>query len=115
MEKDKKVRYVTNKYQMEMVLQSRKLSSGSKLVLLNLRKWLGGKNYCWPSQTTIGKELGLSSRMIRNHIKVLEKAGIIQVSRGAYSPKLGKSVSSNRYDLSKILQKKAINGKDEEI
>jgi len=114
MENNNKSKYVVNKYQLQQVLKSRLISSGSKLVLLHLKSFLYGKDYCFPSQQTIANNLGLSQRQVRNHITALKKVGFIKVKRSAYNPHTQKSVTSNKYDLNYILQKKE-NKSDEEI
>lgn len=104
---DKKTIYVNNKFKLEQILAD-KIPPGAKLVLLNLLHRTGGKNYAFPSQKTIGKDLGMGDRQVRNHLKVLREKGYITWSRGAENPKTGSRFNSNSYDLSSILVEKRI-------
>jgi len=104
-----KLIYKVDRQILNKVLSSKNFNSGSKLVLRNLIDRLGYKNYCFPSQTTIGKDLGLSERQVRNHIRFLQQRGVIRITRRlAVNQKKNKHVYSNTYDLSPILFEKLI-------
>ena len=98
-------KYKINGYKLKEILTDRTITPSTKLVLLNLTSRLGGKNFCFPSQETIAKDLGLSVRYVRYHISILRKRNIICTKRSAFNPKTSKALNSNRYDLSSILQK----------
>ena len=106
-----KVIYVVNAYELKIVLANKKVTTGAKLVLLNLSSRLGGKDYCFPSQETIGKDLGLSARQVRTHIKTLVDKRIIFVKKRALNQQKEKHMYSNEYNLTNILKKKTINDK----
>ena len=61
--------------------------------------------YCWPSQWTISKDLGISPRQVRNQLTVLKNLKIIVWKKGkpVYSTVSGEyRVASNRYDFTHI-------------
>lgn len=106
-----KVIFVVDAYKLREVLADKRLTTGAKLVLLNLKSRLGGKDYCFPSQETIGKDLGLSARQVRTHVKTLVSKKIIFVKKRALNQKKEKHMYSNEYNLTNILKKKTINDK----
>lgn len=96
--------YKVNAFEFKAILADKTIPPGAKLVLFNLQHRLGGKMFAFPSQKTIGKDIGLSDRQVRYHLKTLKNRGIISWSRGTYNPKTGNRLNSNHYDLTKILQ-----------
>lgn len=111
------VRYKVDKEQLRVILAipSSELSSGAKLVLLNLIQRLGGKNHVWPKQETIGKDVGLGVKQVGNHLKKLLLKGYIQKSRGGIVTKEGYKPTSNRYFLDAILIPYRVRQKEEEV
>lgn len=95
--------YKINKFKLQKILANKKVSSGAKLVLMNLLFRTGGKNFAFPSQIRIASDLGLSARQIRNHLSVLKSHRILKWEKGAYNPKTKSKINSNKYDLSEIL------------
>ncbi len=110
-----KFRYVPNKKKMEELLSTpnSKLPAGAKLVFLNLMHRLGGKRTCWPSQERIAKDVGFSSRQVRNHLRRLEKIGaIVQSQRGFKDTRLHRqNTRSSEYDLGNMLVLKNLDDK----
>ena len=53
------------------------LSSSAKLCYGQLARYAGEKGFCYPSQNTLSRELGISERQIRNILKELESGGFI--------------------------------------
>ena len=97
--------YTTDKFKLEKVLADKSIPPGAKLILLNLMYRTGLKNYAFPSQKKISKDVGLKERQVRNHLNKLKNKGIISWSRKIVDPKTGKKINSNTYDLSNILRK----------
>ena len=70
------------------------LPSNSKYVAAYLRTYMNAKrDLCWPSVGRISKETGLSEQTVRTHIKHLETAEWLIVTR----TKGGHSGTTNRY------------------
>ena len=65
-----------------------------KVYILLLKYALGKKN-CYPSLSTLGKELGISKNAVSQHIKKLEAAGYIKIDKDYQS----KAVVKNHYRL----------------
>ncbi|KKQ92221.1 MAG: hypothetical protein UU16_C0035G0034 [Candidatus Woesebacteria bacterium GW2011_GWA2_40_7] len=93
-------------YTFKKVMQDKNIPPGAKLVLYNLISRLGGKNYSFPSQERIAKDIGLSARQVRNHLVALRRRGLITWKRGAFNPKTKGKLNSNQYDLSELLEQK---------
>jgi predicted transcriptional regulator len=74
--------YKVNEAGLEHILRRKEIPSGAKLVLLRLINRLKRKRYCWPKEETIGKEVGLSERQVRTHIKTLKRVGCFWIIRG---------------------------------
>lgn len=109
----KKIIFITDKLKMEPILANKKIPPGAKLILFNLIHRAGKKNYAFPSQKTIAKDIGLGERQVRIHLKKLNEKGIIKWNRGAINPKTGFQVNSNNYDLSSVLIAIEVNNKNE--
>ncbi len=41
----------------------------------------GSNGYCWPSQNTISAKTGIGTTSVQDHLKVLEKRQIIEISK----------------------------------
>jgi DNA-binding MarR family transcriptional regulator len=101
-----KNKFKLNIFVFQKIMQDKTIPSGAKLVLYNLKSRLGGKNYSFPSQETIAKDIGLTARQVRNHLALLRKRGILTWKRSAFNPKTKSRLNSNQYDLSAILVQK---------
>lgn len=99
----KDAKYNVSALAIDPILSDKSISSGVKLVLLSLIHRLGGKNYAFPSQKRIAKNIGLSERQVRNHLRLLKEKGVITWSRGVTNPRTKKVANVNSYNLSKIL------------
>ncbi len=80
-----------------VLLSECQLSIPARLLLCVLFKYSFQKDYCWPSQETLGKDLGRTPRHVRNLLKELERAGLIDPERLGWN-------RTNTYKLSKNLQ-----------
>jgi len=60
------------------VLTDAHLSAGAKLFLAHLQRWDWG-NGCWLTDRQLAREIGVSTRTVRNHTKALEEAGYLWV------------------------------------
>ena len=57
------------------------LSPSKRLMLCDLFRYMGDKDYCYPSQQSIAKDTGLKVRQIRNLLKELaEKDKVIEIT-----------------------------------
>lgn len=63
-----------------------------------LLKYAGKKDYCYPSQSTLAQNMGLSDRHIRNLIDELIKAGILSKKRTGFN-------KPNTYFVTKELER----------
>ncbi len=96
------IRYKLNWDMFNKVLAHKKISSGVKLLFLYLNKRRGYKLYCWPSQRRIANDLGVSSRQVRNQLKVLKDLKILVWKKGqtVYLKESNSyHVVSNKYDF----------------
>jgi DNA-binding transcriptional MocR family regulator len=57
------------------------LSRGARACLKTLQSYLGGKNYCWPSQYTLAEDLKCSRRSVIRYIKELRAAKLVTSGR----------------------------------
>jgi len=64
-----------------VVLENEKLSSIAKLCYAMLLKYAWYKNYCFPGQGTLAKEMGTSRPTVIKGLKELEKAGYLEQKR----------------------------------
>ena len=73
-------------YAPDWLLVSPDLSPGAKLVYVSLlRHFNKHKKMSWPSQGTVGKEVGLSARQVRRHVRELLEIGLVDVTATASS------------------------------
>ncbi|MEO8581774.1 MAG: helix-turn-helix domain-containing protein [Patescibacteria group bacterium] len=109
----KKTIYVNDRKKIQLVLAApkEKLSSGAKLVFLNLLSRLFGKATCWPSQQRIGADLALSARQVRKHLdKLVEFGAVIIIDKTNLDISTdGHHFRSNQYDMSNVLRLKEVN------
>lgn len=57
------------------------LNAGSKLLYAVLAKYAHGSGEAWPEQKSLAEDCGVEARSIRNHIKELVDAGLIEVEQ----------------------------------
>lgn len=62
------------------LLDDSKLSSSAKLVYVMLLKYAWEKDYCFPGQVTLAKDIGKSERHVRTAIKELEAQRLLSVT-----------------------------------
>lgn len=79
------------------LLSESQLSVPARYLLCVLHKYSFQKDYCWPGQETLGKDLGYSARHIRNLLNELLKSGVVVSERCGWN-------RTNTYKLSKNLQ-----------
>jgi biotin operon repressor len=56
------------------------LAPSKRLVLVCLFRYLGDKDYCFPSQQSIAEDTGLTERTVRTLLKELAKNGVIEIT-----------------------------------
>ena len=78
------------------IFEESQLSVPAKYLYCVLLKHCGQKDWCYPSQKTLGKCLGKSEKPIRRYLKELESAGIIFKKRIGFN-------RPNTYKVSKDL------------
>lgn len=110
----KKIIYKVNKYRYAAILADKSIPPGAKVILSNLKFRCGGKYYAFPSQMTIARDIGLSDRQVRYHLQLLHQKKIITWTRqGAENPKTKNKVNSNKYDLSRLMDRIEVDSKEE--
>lgn len=68
------------------VLRNPDLSPSAKLVFARLAQFAGRQGKAWPSDQTLGREVGLGDRQVRRCVAELERYGLIRrVSRAGHS------------------------------
>lgn len=88
------------------ILETPILSSSAKLVYCMILRRAQAKDYCFPGQERIGKDLGMSERTVREAIKELEKSGCLKmIRRGQGKTNIYKLPMRK---LDKILKKKSV-------
>ena len=78
------------------MLNVSQLSIPARYLYCVLTRHCGKSEWCFPGQITLGKELGISSRHVRNLVKELENIGLLTKQRTGYN-------KSNTYRLAKTL------------
>jgi hypothetical protein len=63
------------------ILVSTKISPGAKLAYTMLLKYAWEKDFCFPGQETLAKDMGSGVRSIVRYMQELEKAGFLKIVR----------------------------------
>jgi biotin operon repressor len=63
------------------LLKSARLSAGDKLAFAMLLSYAWQNDYCFPGQERLAKDMGLSDRSVRTHLKSLEANGLLAIRR----------------------------------
>src|SRR5438105_12136225 len=63
------------------LLRSKKLSAGDKMTFAMLLSYAWQNDYCFPGQERLAKDLGLTDRSVRTHLKSLEAIGLLAIKR----------------------------------
>ena len=63
------------------LLKSKKLSSGDKMTFAMLLSYAWQNDFCFPGQERLAKDLGLSDRSVRTHLKSLEAQELMTIKR----------------------------------
>jgi DNA-binding transcriptional ArsR family regulator len=63
------------------LLKSSKLSAGDKMAFAMLLSYAWQNDYCFPGQNRLAKDLGLTDRSVRTHLKSLETIGLLAIKR----------------------------------
>ena len=103
---EKEYFYIVDSEKLNKVLKDPIIASGTKVVLWALIRRLGFKEYTFVSQKTIGDDIGLKPRMIRQHIKILKIKGIIILKKGGINSITNRGYRSNTAFLTPILKRK---------
>ena len=71
------------------ILESSVLSPGAKLAYAMLLKYAWQHDYCFPGQTRLAKDMGITDRSVRTYLQELEANGVIGIKRrGMNKPNL---------------------------
>src|SRR5712691_5446424 len=63
------------------LLKSNRLSAGDKMTFAMLLSYAWQNDSCFPGQTRLAQDLGLSDRSVRTHLKALERNGLLAIKR----------------------------------
>ena len=63
------------------LLRSSKLCPGDKLAFAMLLSYAWQNDYCFPGQERLAKDMGLSDRSVRTHLKSLQTNGLLTIRR----------------------------------
>jgi biotin operon repressor len=63
------------------LLKSKTLSAGDKMTFAMLLSYAWQNDFCFPGQERLAKDLGLSDRSVRTHLKSLEASGLLAIKR----------------------------------
>lgn len=63
------------------LLRSAKLSPGDKMTFAMLLSYAWHNDFSFPGQARLGRDLGLSDRSVRTHIRSLESHGLLKVQQ----------------------------------
>ncbi|PIY80635.1 MAG: hypothetical protein COY80_01940 [Candidatus Pacebacteria bacterium CG_4_10_14_0_8_um_filter_42_14] len=79
------------------ILNQSQISYQARYVFCLLLKYCGQKDYCYPSQDRLAKDMGISDRQIRAHLNELCLAGLIKKQRTGFN-------KTNTYTITKHFQ-----------
>lgn len=71
-----------------VILQNKELSANDKLVWASLCLHAGENGVCYPKQSTIADELGISERTVRNSINILVELEFLEIEKPSGKDKL---------------------------
>lgn len=94
------------------LLKSRHLSAGDKLAYAMLLSYAWQKDSCFPGQETLAKDLGLSDRSVRTHLKSLERRGLLNIRRRGQGRTNIYELSLRPRDISPTPDRKKTSGQD---
>ena len=63
------------------VLEDTRLSFGARIVYAMLLRYAWSRNYCFPGQDTLAKDMGTTDRQIRNLLTELKALGYLEIKR----------------------------------
>lgn len=63
------------------LLKSKTLSAGDKMTFAMLLSYAWQNDHCFPGQERLAKDLGLTDRSVRSHLKSLEAKGLLTIQR----------------------------------
>lgn len=66
------------------VIKDVSLSRGARLLYVILSSYSWDKDFCYPAQETLAREIGLTDRQVRSLLKELEAAGYIGIRKRGY-------------------------------
>lgn len=94
------------------LLKSRYLSAGDKLAYAMLLAYAWQNDSCFPGQNKLAKDLGLSDRSVRTHLKSLEVHGLLSIRRRGQGRTNIYELSLRPRDISPRSDRKKISGQD---
>ena len=63
------------------ILKSDKLSPGAKMTYAMLLSYAWHNDYCFPGQDRLAKDIGITDRSVRTHLKELEGKGLLTIKQ----------------------------------
>ena len=63
------------------LLKSKKLNPGDKLTFAMLLSYAWQHDFCFPGQVRLAKDMGVSERTVRAHLKALEAEGLLTIKQ----------------------------------
>lgn len=63
------------------LLKSIKLNAGDKVTFAMLLSYAWQNDFCYPGQSRLACDLGLTDRSVRTHLRALEHLGMLKIQR----------------------------------
>src|SRR5436190_5446167 len=63
------------------LLRANKLSAGDKLAFAMLLSYAWQNDFCFPGQIRLAKDMGITERSVRTHLKALEAQGLLAIKQ----------------------------------
>src|SRR5437870_13613143 len=63
------------------LLKSKKLTAGDKMTFAMLLSYAWQNDFCFPGQLRLAKDMGLTERSVRTHLKALEAHGLLTIKQ----------------------------------
>lgn len=63
------------------ILKSKKISPAAKLTYAMLLSYAWQNDYCFPGQTRLASDIGVTDRSVRTYLKELEEKGLLKIKQ----------------------------------
>lgn len=63
------------------ILKSKKISPAAKLTYAMLLSYAWQNDYCFPGQTRLADDIGVTDRSVRTYLKELEEKGLLKIKQ----------------------------------